>query len=326
MRCSRAYEARAPMKLTAIVPATDAPATLGRVVAAIEAATAGPDEVIVVTQPGHEGPAAARNLGAGRAAGDVLVFVDSDVVVHPDVFERIRAAFDAKPDLAAVFGSYDDRLADADSVSAFRNMLHREVHTTSAGEATTFWAGLGAVRRDVFLGVGGFDPIRYPEPAIEDIELGLRLNDAGCRIVLDPEIQGTHLKRWSLAQMVRTDLLSRGAPWVALMVERREMPTALNLGWRHRFSALASVGMVAAGLRGRGRAAAAALGAVVILNGSLYRRLWEVGGPRLALPAPALHVVHHLTSVAAVPVGVAIYARQTGWLASVFRRLARLLS
>ena len=312
--------------LTTIVPATDRPATLERAVGAIRGAADPPEEIVVVTEPAHEGPAAARNLAAAQARGDVLVFVDSDVVVHADAFTRIRAAFAADPSLAALFGSYDDRVGRADPVSAFRNLLHREVHVASAGEAQTFWAGLGAVRRDAFLRIGGFDPIRYPGPSIEDIEFGQRLRDAGCRIALDPEIQGTHLKRWSLASMVRTDLLARGAPWVALMAERREVPAALNLGWRHRLSALAAGGALAAAVAGRRRAAGGALAALTALNGSLYRRLWGAGGPRLGLAAPGLHLLHHLTSIAAVPLGIAIYLRQTGCSASVRRRLARLLS
>ena len=312
--------------LTAIIPATDRPDTLARALAAIESAADGPEELMIVTEPSHEGPAAARNIAARDAPGDVLVFIDSDVVVHPDAFTRIRAAFDSDPGLAALFGSYDDRVGEADPVSAFRNMLHREVHVAAAGEAQTFWAGLGAVRREVFLGAGGFDAIRYPAPAIEDIELGLRLSEAGWRIMLDPEIQGTHLKRWSVASMVRTDLLSRGVPWVALMAERREVPTGLNLGWRHRLSALAAAGVVVAGLRRRRRAAAGAFAGLVALNGSLYRRLWEAGGARIALPAPGLHLIHHLTSIAAVPLGVAMHLTQTGWSASIRGRLARFRS
>ena len=294
-------------KLTAIVPATDNPPTLRASVDAIERAADGPEELIVVTEPGGAGPAEARNLGAADATGEVLVFVDSDVVVHPDAFARIRAAFERDSSLVALFGSYDDRVAGADPVSAFRNLLHREVHVEGAGEAQTFWAGLGAVRREQFLEAGGFDARRYPAPAIEDIELGLRLSDAGGRIVLDPEIQGTHLKRWSLPAMIRTDLLSRGVPWVRLMAERRSAPPLLNLGRRQQASALASVVLGGAAALRRPRAGAVALAALVALNHSFYALLWRAGGPRLGLAGPGLHAIHHLTAAAAVPIGIALH-------------------
>ncbi|MGH7896935.1 MAG: acetone carboxylase subunit gamma, partial [Candidatus Binatia bacterium] len=44
--------------------------------------------------------------------------------------------------------------------SRFRNLLHRHVHQEGAGPATTFWAGLGAIRREAFERVGGFDALR----------------------------------------------------------------------------------------------------------------------------------------------------------------------
>ena len=79
------------------MPATDAPATLARCLAALARADDGPDEVIVVDEPSDLSAAAARNAGARRASGDVLVFVDSDVEVHRDAFTRIRAAYDDAP-------------------------------------------------------------------------------------------------------------------------------------------------------------------------------------------------------------------------------------
>ena len=79
----------------------------------------------------------------------------------------------------------------------------------------------------------------------------MRLAAVGTQIVLDPTIQGTHLKHWTLAQMVRTDLFERGIPGVELLVESRNGSSALNLVWRHRLSTLAVlVGFVLAPLPG----------------------------------------------------------------------------
>ena len=164
----------------------------------------------------------------------MLVFVDADVVVHGDAIERLRGAFAADPALTAAFGSYDDAPAAPGTVSRFRNLLHHHVHASSPGPAETFWAGLGAVRRDAFAEAGGFDADRFPGPAVEDIDLGRRLRARGGRIVLDPEIRGTHLKRWSLAGMVRTDLAQRAIPWTRVQLEERRLASVLNLGWRQR--------------------------------------------------------------------------------------------
>lgn len=285
--------------LTAVVPATDSPATLSRCVAAIEAAADPPDELLVIADPPGAGPAAARNDGVIRAGGELVVFVDSDVVVHPDAFIRIRAAFDADPGLAAVFGSYDLDSGEGGAVTAFRNLLHHHVHQEAAGPAESFWAGLGAIRRDRLLEVGGFDAERYPRPSIEDIELGARLRRAGHRIELDPELLCTHLKQWTLRSMVRTDLLDRGIPWARLLLDQRSASTALNLGWRHRASAAASVAAAAGLVSRRPLPAAGGLGTLFVLNRGFYALLRRRHGSATAAAGIGLHLVHHLTSVVA---------------------------
>jgi len=294
-------------RLSAIVPATDAPPTLSRVLTAIERAAEPPEEVIVVDEPPRAGPAEARNDGARRATGEVLVFVDADVEVHDDAFSRIRAAFDRDDALVAVFGSYDDEPDDQGLVSGYRNLLHHHVHQLGAGSATTFWAGLGAVRKDAFDAVGGFDGDRYPRPSIEDIELGLRLHKQGSRIVLDPELQGKHLKAWTFTGMTDTDLRRRAIPWLRLLLEEEASSTALNLGWRHRAATATAVGLAGSLARRRGRQAAAAFALLVVLDGDFYALLLRRRGWRLAAAGIPLHIAHRLTSAAAVPVAIAAH-------------------
>jgi hypothetical protein len=266
----------------------------------------------VVDVPRRSGPAAARNAGSLSASGDILVFVDADVAVHPDVFRRIREAFAADPDLTAIFGSYDDAPAVEGVVANFRNLLHHHVHQGAAGEVHSFWAGLGAIRRDAFHASGGFDATKYRTPMMEDIELGMRLVDAGAKIVLDPELRATHMKSWSLRGMVRTDLKGRGIPWVTLLARRGEFPTDLNLAWRHRISALATAGALGAVLARKPRTAIALTGLQLGINAPLYSLLLRRRGPAEAAAGVGLHAIHQLTAVAAVPVGLAIYARDRG--------------
>ena len=296
--------------LQVVIPATDNPATLGRCLAALARSTE-PHAVEVVSGPPGSGPAAARNAGVARTSGEIVVFVDADVEVHADALRRLREALEREPGLAAVFGAYDDRPAANAVVSRFRNLLHHHVHARAGGPATTFWAGLGAIRREAFDDIGGFDAWRYPAPCIEDIELGMRLHAAGRRIVLDPAVRGTHLKRWTLRSMLRTDLAARGAPWVALRLERGGAGGgALNLAWGQRLATGAALVGTAAALSGRGRLALAALAAMVAPNASFYVLLARLGGPRLALGGVPLHLLHHLTAAASVPAGVLLWARR----------------
>ncbi len=289
------------------MPATDRPPTTDRCVQAILDATDPPDEVIVVDAPAGMGPAAARNAGVTRARGSIVVFVDSDVLVHPDVFTRIRAAFDAEPDLVAIFGSYDDVPSLHGVVSTFRNMLHHYVHQGSGGLATTFWAGLGAVRREAFVEVDGFDDWRFRSPSVEDIELGLRLATAGGLIRLDPAIQGTHLKRWTVRKMLLTDLLYRGMPWMELVLDRGPRAARLNLRGSHGVSAAAfTLGLVATML-GRRRLAAPFAAAYLAINLRFYELMLRRAGPTGVLAAVALLAAHNLAALGSAPLGVAAF-------------------
>jgi GT2 family glycosyltransferase len=293
--------------LAVVVPATDRPATLERCSAALEAGERQPDELTLQLEPAGAGPAAARNLAAAACEADVLVFVDSDVEVHPDALARIAEHFATDPELAAVFGAYDDDPADPGLTSRYRNLLHHHVHAGAAGEAEGFWAGLGAVRREAFAAIGGFDADRFPFASVEDIELGMRLRRSGAKIVLDPEIRGRHLKRWTLLSMAHTDFSRRGVPWLRMLLREREHSTALNLGWRQRASAAASVALAGALLARRHRLATAALLANLVLDRDLYALLARRGGPRLLLAGIGLHQLHQLAAAGSVPVALVLH-------------------
>lgn len=264
----------------------------------------------VLSTGGRHGPAAARNLGARNARGRILLFLDADCAVHPDTLGRVVEILDSVPEIDAVFGSYDVRPPAPGLVSRYRNLLHHWTHQRGSVEASTFWAGCGAIRREAFEAVGGFDADRYPRPAVEDIDLGVRLRTAGHRIRLAPEVQVTHLKRWSLRGMIRTDTLARAAPWTELALRSGGLPRDLNVGARGRASVAAAAGVgglvVASPLRPALLAGAALLAiGHVGLNARFHRFLLDRGGPRLAIAAVPLHVVHHLCAGIGFGIGLA---------------------
>lgn len=270
----------------------------------------------VITLSGRSlGPGGARNAAATAARGTWLVFVDADVRIHADALERIADAIDRDPELVAIFGSYDAHPDAPGLLSEYRNLLHRHVHLRGAGDAETFWAGCGAVRRDAFQAVGGFDTARFPRPQIEDIDLGYRLRDRGGRIILDPTIQGTHLKRWGFWSMVRTDFRDRALPWMGLLLERRgRTAPSLNTGPREQILvALAGVGATAllASLVVRdGRLGWLGLGALLLLaigNAATYRWFAAERGVGFALMVIPLHLLYYVINALAAAVGIGSY-------------------
>lgn len=186
---------------------------------------------------GRMGVGHARNIAAADALGTILWFVDADVVVHKEVANQLHQAF-ADPTLTAVMGSYDDRPPAQNFLSQYKNLVHHYYHGRGSREASTFWAGCGAVRKREFLAIKGFDTQRFRLPSIEDIELGYRLRDAGGRIQLLPEIQGTHLKVWRFADLIRTEMFRRAIPWATLMLERGDITDDLNVAIGERLRAL----------------------------------------------------------------------------------------
>jgi len=201
-----------PDAVSVIVPAYRAGNLLPASLEAIAASRFPPGEVIVVidgeedesmaqaarsrgarvlTLPRRVGPGGARNAGARAAGGRILIFIDADVCVAPEAIGRLVSALEESPEIDAAFGSYDASPPRANFVSQYRNLLHHYVHQQGQPKAQTFWAGLGAIRREAFEAMEGFDAKRYPRPSIEDIELGERLRSAGRRVRLLKAAQGT---------------------------------------------------------------------------------------------------------------------------------------
>jgi glycosyltransferase involved in cell wall biosynthesis len=186
----------------------------------------------------QSGPAAARNVAAQKATGDILLFVDADVVLKKNTLAKIAADFEQNPDISALFGSYDDEPGEKNFLSQYKNLQHHFVHQNSNREASTFWAGLGAVRRNVYLSVGGFDCKKFAIPSIEDIELGVRLRAAGHKILLDRNIQAKHLKKWEIVSLIKTDIFCRAVPWSKLILTNDEMINDMNLKTTDRLSSV----------------------------------------------------------------------------------------
>jgi glycosyltransferase involved in cell wall biosynthesis len=262
----------------------------------------------VLRIPTCGGPARARNLGVRAAKSDIILFVDADVAIAPDAIGKVAIAFEQDPTLAAMIGSYDDAPGATNFLSQYKNLLHHYTHQISNEEAFTFWGAIGAIRRDIFLGIGGFDE-SYRLPSIEDIELGYRLKKAGHQIRLCKTLQGKHLKHWGLISLLRADFFYRAIPWTALILRDRSLPNDLNLGVSSRFSVILTYKLaivlagalwwpsllIAAGLIGI---------PLLLINAPLYRFFGRKHGLFFALKTIPWHWFYYFYGGLAFAVGV----------------------
>ncbi len=268
---------------------------------------------------GPGGPARARNRGAGSARGRYLVFIDADVCVHPETLALFAEVFARDPTVDAVAGSYDDAPAYPGFISQYKNLFHHYVHQRGDGEVQTFWSGCGAVKRDLFLAFGGFDEQRYRRPAIEDIELGTWMSAAGHRIILDGRIKAKHLKRWTLWNLLKTDIFDRGVPWTRLMLRARTPVSTLNVTPAQRLSValvyltlVALVTAVVSPLAPLVWIAAAALAlTVTLVNLDFYRFYLKRRGFSFMLRVAPMHWLYFLYCGFSAVLGALLHYHET---------------
>lgn len=275
----------------------------------------------VICLPDRSGPAVARNRGAWEANGDILLFIDADVVVRPETCRQVVAAFAVDPDLVALIGSYDDAPAAKNFLSQYKNLLHHYIHQHAQEQASTFWGACGAVRRNAFLALGGFNQ-HYRHPSIEDIEFGYRLTRTGAKVHLLKAIQVTHLKQWRVLSLLKTDFRYRALPWTVLILRARHAPNDLNLSLSSRVSTMLVYGLIAT-LIASSKYPVLLLGvggvalALLLLNLSVYRFFWRKRGGWFTLRAIPWHWFYYAYSGLAFGVGAVIFLIRNGRFLSV---------
>lgn len=261
----------------------------------------------LVTLSTNRGPAYARNRGVEEASGDVLVFLDADVRCLPDTLAIIARTMQENPDIAAIIGSYDDDPPEPNFLSRYKNLTHHFVHQTSSLDASTFWGGCGAIRRNVFIELDGFDE-SYRRPSIEDIELGYRLRQAAGKIRLCKEVMVKHAKRWTWSSLLRSDIRDRAIPWTMLQLGSGKILNDLNTTTTQRLCAVLVYTGLSCAVLSIWRAWLFPLPLlcfwiVTYANRSQYRFYFRRGGIRFAVGSVLMHWLYYLYSVVAFGIG-----------------------
>src|SRR5438093_870138 len=138
-----------------------------------------------------------------------------------------------------------------------------------------FYTPAAAIRRDAFVRAGGFDE-GYGNPNVEDTAFGQKLARLGIRIRVQPELEVEHVKRYSLAGLLRTDFLRAVALTRLKLRHRAELarnntsvPASYMASVPVALAATAALGAAAAlGAPALGAVGLVALAAAIVLNAS----------------------------------------------------------
>ena len=212
-------------RIRIVVPAYKSGKTVAACVTALSRSAQGLDhEIFVVDDGGHSdlqlllgglcvtvlhtggcgSAAAARNLGARGFGGDILVFVDADVVVERDALRNLLAPL-AEGCAEAAIGNYTDDVAGLSFGTSYKQLYVACIYRRRVGYVVNdFWTAVGAVSRPVFDALGGFDS-RFKGANGEDADLGMRMTRAGHRILAVPDALGQHRHEQTISGIVGND-------------------------------------------------------------------------------------------------------------------------
>jgi GT2 family glycosyltransferase len=175
----------------------------------------------------QSGPAYTRNLGAKYANGEVLFFIDSDVIVHQGTFSAIlHCLMDENCDVLTGVYSYDCGYTNYASI--FKNIWMRTTYLMLKNPVPVVNSALMAIHREAFDKVGGFDN-SYLTPSLEDSDLGRRLNSQGLRCCISKDFCAIHRKRYSIGALIKTDF-SRSIAETRLLLRHGLFVSRLRLG------------------------------------------------------------------------------------------------
>lgn len=246
-----------------VVPCHNAAKTLERCLAAVAAQTAPPAEIIVVddastdataaiaarfatrviTVDPNRGPAAARNLGAAQANGEVLFFLDADIELEPEALERAAAALEA-PEVGIVQGIYAaEPMIDDGPVERYKTLFEHRWRADAAGRTDVTLFALTAIRAEVFAAAGGFDEALR---AGEDVEFGSRVPPEWM-VWTEPGVVGRHDDVDRLGGLL-SEQWRRSLRFAELFARSRRAPAAGNTvrtGAYGPAAVLAAAGIVA---------------------------------------------------------------------------------
>jgi len=151
------------------------------------------------------GPGEARNIGAENARGDILMFIDSDVIVEEDTIGRIVRKFENDLKLVGVSGFYNCNYRFNNPSTIYHNLYFEYKQKNISPESPYVDTAIWGIRRDIFDATGGFAKGMFTS---EDLEYGIRLHSEGYKLCSDVGIKVSHVKKLTFKSWIKNRFCS----------------------------------------------------------------------------------------------------------------------
>ena len=213
------------MKISIIIPVYNSSSTLKECLDSIFSSTFKDYEVIVVSGnstddsikiakqfqikiielPENKGPALARNKGSQAAQGDIILFLDSDVIINKNSLSLIIDKF-SLAEVNAIQGIYSHEPNYKYLATQFyQSYLCYYVWPENKKYATTLVTGCFAIRKEIFNKFGGFD-VNIENASCEDEKFGYSLIEKGYKILILRDLQVVHRVNYNVINFIKRRL------------------------------------------------------------------------------------------------------------------------
>jgi glycosyltransferase involved in cell wall biosynthesis len=180
--------------------------------------------VRVIEMEKNGGPARARNKGVEAAEGDIIFFLDSDVLVMDGTISEVENYFLGKPSAQCVIGICATRPLNKGFVPRYMAMFeYIHLLDTPGNKVSVFAPRCGAIKKELFQRLGGYRET-YKGADVEDFELARRI----CKtesIILNPKMLVRHQFVNNIEEAVR-NYFKRAVMWIHLFLKDKKFDNA----------------------------------------------------------------------------------------------------